>query len=227
MSAEQRGQCPLCRAVYSTKDSAEHWKLVQHWVEKKKPWAQIMLGQKILDDQGDEQVAAKLFRLAAEQGNPIAQFNLGILYSDGCGVVQSDTMMKTWFLEAANQGYAPAIKSLSELVEYDTLSLASLNGNVYSQITLGDLHFHGDGAAEQSFEIAFNLYTMAATAVYRLCGMYYEGLGVVQCEVTRCNKSLQVPKQTNLGTKDMMRMIGTDHLAMFVVKTAWRNEWHL
>ena len=145
MSAEQKGQCPLCREVYSPEDSPEHWKLLQQWVEKKKPWAQLMLGQKILDDQGDKQVVAMLFRLASEQGNPIAQFNLGVLYSDGYGVVQSDTMMKAWFLEAANQGYAPAIKSLSELVEDDILH---------------------------------------ATAVYRLCGMYYEGLGVVQCEVT-------------------------------------------
>jgi TPR repeat protein len=48
--------------------------------------------------------AAKLFRLAAEQGNTKAQHNLGIFYIDGRGVPVDYTEAIKWLERAANQG---------------------------------------------------------------------------------------------------------------------------
>jgi len=48
--------------------------------------------------------AAKWFREAAEQGDPAAQFNLGVLYETGQGVAQNFAEAVKWYHEAAEQG---------------------------------------------------------------------------------------------------------------------------
>ena len=49
--------------------------------------------------------AAKEWRPLAEAGDPIAQFNLGLLYLDGHGVPQSPAEAANWFRRAAEQDY--------------------------------------------------------------------------------------------------------------------------
>ena len=56
----------------------------------------------------DEEVAVSYFKLAADQGNCIAQYNLGNMYESGEGVAQSDELSFKYFLLAAEQGDAPA-----------------------------------------------------------------------------------------------------------------------
>ena len=48
--------------------------------------------------------AVRLYKLAADQGLAIAQFNLGIMYENGQGVIQSYSEARKWYTLAANQG---------------------------------------------------------------------------------------------------------------------------
>ena len=61
--------------------------------------------------------AVERYRKAAEQGNAIAQFNLGVMYEQGRGVGQSDTKAVAWFRQAAEQGYAYAQFNLGFMYE--------------------------------------------------------------------------------------------------------------
>lgn len=45
---------------------------------------------------------------SAEQGNPIAQRNVGLMYSSGDGVQASEANAFVWFKKAAEQGYSRA-----------------------------------------------------------------------------------------------------------------------
>jgi myo-inositol-hexaphosphate 3-phosphohydrolase len=47
-------------------------------------------------------------RSRAEQGNAVAQFNLGVMYKYGLGVAQDDDQAVAWFRKAAEQGFAGA-----------------------------------------------------------------------------------------------------------------------
>ena len=47
-------------------------------------------------------------RLAAEQGDASAQYNLGVMYATGRGVPKDDAKAVKWYRLAAEQGYARA-----------------------------------------------------------------------------------------------------------------------
>ena len=61
----------------------------------------------------DYSEALKWFRLAAEQGEPNAQYSLGKMYDDGVGVPKNDTEGVKWYLLAAEQGLMPAMRNLA------------------------------------------------------------------------------------------------------------------
>jgi TPR repeat protein len=48
--------------------------------------------------------AVRLYRLAAEQGNVSAQYNLGVMYSSGEGVPEDDVRAYMWHNLSAAQG---------------------------------------------------------------------------------------------------------------------------
>ena len=51
-------------------------------------------------------------RLAAEEGDAAAQFNLGVMYADGRGVPQDETEAVRWYRLAAERGNARAQANL-------------------------------------------------------------------------------------------------------------------
>ena len=53
----------------------------------------------------------------AEQGEPSAQFYLGVMYEHGMGVRQSYVEAAKWLRLAAEGDYAPAFLSLAELYD--------------------------------------------------------------------------------------------------------------
>jgi TPR repeat protein len=60
----------------------------------------------------DYVLALKKFRSAAEEGNPIAQNNLGLLYHNGQGVTQDYKEALKWYSLAAEQGHMLAQSSV-------------------------------------------------------------------------------------------------------------------
>ena len=57
---------------------------------------------------GDYETALKEFRPLAEQGDAVAQTNVGTMYSNGKSVPQDHVEAVKWWRKAAEQGYADA-----------------------------------------------------------------------------------------------------------------------
>lgn len=60
----------------------------------------------------DYVTALKLYRPLAEQGNAVAQHNLGLMYSLGAGVPQDCEAALKWYRKSAERGYDTAMNSL-------------------------------------------------------------------------------------------------------------------
>ena len=57
---------------------------------------------------GDYSAALSAFRSAALDGNPKAQYYLGLMYRDGKGVIRSRTQAEALHEKPAASGYEPA-----------------------------------------------------------------------------------------------------------------------
>lgn len=66
---------------------------------------------------GNAPLAAKEFRVAAEEGHADSQFNLGLMYEKGIGVSQDEREAVVWYQKAALQGHSYAQFNLAVLYE--------------------------------------------------------------------------------------------------------------
>jgi TPR repeat protein len=112
---------------------------------------------------GDYEAAVQEWRPLAEQGDVGVQFNLGIMYNDGDGVIQDYAEAVNWYRLAAEQGHVGA------------------------QNNLGVMYQNGDGVIQDYAEAA-NWYRKAAeqgndTAPFNLGAMYLKGDGVIQDDI--------------------------------------------
>jgi len=64
---------------------------------------------------GDFRVAAALFLPLAEKGDDRAQYNLGLLYASGLGVMHDFKTAMQWHRLAAGQGHAGAQNALAQM----------------------------------------------------------------------------------------------------------------
>jgi len=99
-------------------------------------------------------------KISAQQGNPSAQYILGVMYDRGKGVRQDYAKAFEWYQKAASQGYSNA------------------------QYNLGSMYYRGEGV-RQDYAKAFEWHQKAAIqgdadAQYSLGLMYYRGEGVRQ-----------------------------------------------
>ena len=152
----------------------------------------------------DEVKAARLFRLAADQGNADAQFNLGRMYKSGSdGIAQDDTEACRLYRLAANQGHARAQFSLGRMCEHGRgvpqdyaeavrlYRLAADQGNAGAQLNLALMYENGQGVVRDEAE-ATKFYRLAASqgiahAQFRLGRMYRSGSdSVAQDEAQAC-----------------------------------------
>ena len=111
----------------------------------------------------DYVTALSKYKSAAAKNNASAQYNLGVLYDNGQGVVQDYAEAVRWYKLAAAQGYAKA--------QYD----------------LGLMYQDGQGVA-QDYAEAVRWFKLAAAqsdakAQYNLGFMYATGRGVLQNNV--------------------------------------------
>lgn len=145
---------------------------------------------------GDYAKAATLYLPLAAKGDAAAQFNLGILYSQGLIIQKDYRIALQWYLAAAEQGHAGAQSSLGELyasgkgVPQDFkkamhwLTLSAKQGNSSAQLHIGEMYAQGQGVQQDDKE-AVKWYRQAASlgnpaAHARLGECYEHGLGVAQ-----------------------------------------------
>jgi TPR repeat protein len=122
-------------------------------------WADFQAGMEA-NTRGDYTTALREWRPLAEQGDALAQYNLGVLYRKGRGVPQDDVQARQWYAKAAAQGQAKA------------------------QFNLGTLYFNGEGA-QKDYQQALRWFRLAADqgealAQTKIAIMYDEGQGVPQ-----------------------------------------------
>ncbi len=120
-------------------------------------WADFQAGMEA-NDREDYATALREWRPLAEQGDALAQYNLGILYRKGRGVPQDDVRARQWYAKAAAQGLAKA------------------------QFNLGTLYFNGEGGPKD-YQQALRWFRLAANqgealAQTKIAIMYDEGQGV-------------------------------------------------
>ena len=118
----------------------------------------------------DYATALKEWQPLAEQGNAVAQYNLGVMYDKGRGVTQDDAQAVEWYRKAANQGYADAQFNLG--VMYDNgqgvpqnyaragfwYKKSAAQGKASAQNNLGVMYNTADGIPE----VAYALFSLAA-----------------------------------------------------------------
>jgi len=109
---------------------------------------------------GDFATALAEFRRLADEGNFVAQYNLGVMYANGQGVPRDLEKAATWFQMSARGGDARA------------------------QFNLGNMYAHGEGVP-RDLSRAAEWYAKAAEqnlpdAQYSLGRLYYMGAGAKQ-----------------------------------------------
>ena len=121
----------------------------------------------------DYATAFKEWKPLAEQGLAIAQLNLGIMYSNGQGVLQDYKEAVKWYKLAAEQGEAKAQSNLGNRYYYGEgvlqdykeaakwYKLAAEQGNIRAQTNLGVMYSNGQGVI-QDYTTAHMWYNVGA-----------------------------------------------------------------
>ena len=105
----------------------------------------------------DEQEASKLLRQAAQQGLPLAMYNLGLHYKYGMGDIQQDiTQADEWFSKAAESGLVSAMVERAEALQrgltpgggdgrraIEWYQRAADAGSICAMFDLGRLYYFG------------------------------------------------------------------------------------
>ncbi len=123
----------------------------------------------------DYATAMRELRPLAEQGNAVAQYRLGEMYSDGDGVPMNKKEAVKWYRLAAEQGNADAQYWVGWRYEYGGggvpkdskeaikwLRLAAENGNVRAQTSLGYIYDLGLHGVPEDYKEAIKWFRLAA-----------------------------------------------------------------
>ena len=110
----------------------------------------------------------------AEQGQAVAQYQLGLLHANGQGVTKDDATARQWYEKAAVQGHTEAQVNLGVLLMYARggqqdykmavyyLRLAANQGNDLAQRKLGQMYERGEGV-QQDFVKAYMWYSLGSS----------------------------------------------------------------
>ena len=89
----------------------------------------------------------------AEQGNAVAQFNLGVMYANGQGVPKDDAEAARWYRLAAEQGHDGA------------------------QVNLGIMYDNGEGVPKDPAEAVRWYRNLSTTLRHRRLGFTEQAVG--------------------------------------------------
>ncbi len=125
-------------------------------------WADFQAGM-AAHDREDYATALREWQPLAEQGDALAQYQVGMLYHKGRGVPQDDRQARKWYAKAAAQGQPKA------------------------QFSLGTLYFNGEGGSKD-YQQALRWFRLAAhqgeaLAQTKLAIMYDDGNGMPKDKV--------------------------------------------
>jgi TPR repeat protein len=136
-------------------------------------WADFQAGMDA-NNRGDYATALREWRPLAEQGDALAQYNLGVLYRKGRGVPQDDVQARQWYEKAAAQGQAKAQYNLGTLFlngggvpkDYQQalrwFRMAADQGEAVAQTKIGIMYDDGQGVPHDVVQ-AHKWYNLAAT----------------------------------------------------------------
>lgn len=178
-------------------------------------------------ERGEYATAYKEYLPAAEEGVPVAQFAIGIMYFDGLHVAQDDRKAFAWLKKAADQGVAAAQHQVgfmyrkgrsvdqSDKEAARWYRKAAEQGFAASQYNLG-LHFElgsHNFLRIADYDTAVAWYRMAAAqgdtdALFRLAGLNARGeIGDTVNRVEARRLALVATSQGNEKAKELLRLL--------------------
>jgi len=106
---------PTCKPLKLLRSLRIALMLVVCWVTP--VWAQSVEGGRGAYFAGDFEHAFKIWKRLAENGSADAQYYLGILYSEGRGVLIDEVQAGEWFLQSASRGHPMVAIELGVLID--------------------------------------------------------------------------------------------------------------
>ncbi|MBT4553205.1 MAG: sel1 repeat family protein [Candidatus Thioglobus sp.] len=142
-------------------------------------------------ERGDIKAAFELIQPIAEEGNVVAQYNLGMMYAEGDGTDVNNKKSAYWYTKAAEQGHKRAQNSLAlmygngEGVEQDNerefywFEKSANQGHHSAQYNLASLYEN----KLKDYDKALYWYRKSASqgnyvAQYAMAELYIEGVGI-------------------------------------------------
>ena len=136
----------------------------------------VAFAARAADKGGDQKTAAQLYRAAADEGYPLAQTNLGVMYEGGQGgLAKSDRDAEKLYRLAADQGFPAGQASLGTFYvsgrgglrrddreAVRLFRLAADSGNAQAQNNLGKMYAEGRGGVPRDLDEAARLWRLAA-----------------------------------------------------------------
>lgn len=198
----------------------------------------------------DEAKAVRYWRMAAEQGLELAQFELGVAYTEGKGVAQDVREAMHWYTLAFEQGNLAAHYNLGHLwiwslkhtpnanADAEWFKTQAENGDAPAQWVMGLCAEYGSGGAYRNPSEAVRYYRMGAEqgfgpAICNLADKYEHGVGVQRDLAEALRLYLQAAKKNvaaasySLGNmyKDGRGVEQDDAQAILWFKKAANEGW--
>ena len=143
-------------------------------------WADFKAGEKAYH-LGDYATALREWQPLAKQGQAPAQYQLGVLYSNGQGVPKDDAQARQWYEKAAAQGNRRAQNNLGylyvdgkgvqkdEKMGVEWIQKSAEQGHANEQDSLGEMYRDGRGVQQDNVR-AYMWYNLASEQSLRQGG---------------------------------------------------------
>lgn len=136
----------------------------------------VVYAARAADKGGDSREAVRLYRAAAEEGNALAQNNLGAAYANGeGGLARNEREAARYYRMAADQGLASGMSNLAVMYAYGRGGIARNDreavrlwqsalefGDMQAQTNLGVMYAEGRGGLQRDMRQAISMWRMAA-----------------------------------------------------------------
>jgi uncharacterized protein len=132
-------------------DAARKWFKMS--ADQNNAYGAYYLGRLLFDS--DAAKTSKVFKLAAEQGLPQAQYYYALTLKNGSGVPQDNLESYVWFSIAADAGYSQATSGMGELerlLSIDQVSLAKAKARDMEQVVVRAINAKGCSGWEGEFD---------------------------------------------------------------------------